>query len=290
VPVRSLSGKICFVTGAASGIGRATALAAAREGAHLWLTDIDAAGLDAVVQQVRSAGGSVRGARALDLAALDAVRAFADEVHARDGSVDVVMNIAGIAVWGAVQNLAPSDWRRAVEVNLMGPIHVIHCFVPEMVRAGRGGHLVNVSSAAGLIGLPWHAPYSASKFGLRGVSEVLRFDLHRYGIGVSLVCPGGVDTGLVQTVQVAGVDTSNPAFDALRARFRRHAVTPDVAARCILRGIRRNRYLVFTSFDVQFGHWGQRWFPGLYALVMRRLNRHAVELLEAGGAAGGGKA
>ena len=78
-----------------------------------------------------------------------------------------------------------------IDVNLMGPISVLECFVPPMIEAGRGGHVVNVSSAAGLFGLPWHAAYSASKFGLRGVSEVLRFDLRRHGIGVSLVCPGG---------------------------------------------------------------------------------------------------
>src|SRR3546814_12206274 len=74
----------------------------------------------------------------------------------------------------------------------MGPIHVMECFVPPMIAAGHGGHLVNVSSAAGLFGLPWHAAYSASTFGLRGISEVLRFDLARHGIGVSLVCPGRV--------------------------------------------------------------------------------------------------
>ena len=80
----------------------------------------------------------------------------------------------------------------------MGPIHVIETFVPPMVAAGRGGHLVNVSSAAGLVALPWHAAYSASKYGLRGLSEVLRFDLARHRIGVSVVVPGAVKTPLVQ--------------------------------------------------------------------------------------------
>lgn len=285
MPTGFLADKTCFITGAASGIGRATALAAAREGAALWLTDVDAAGLAATVQQVHDAGGRVLGARALDVTELAAVRSFADEIHAASGSVDVVMNIAGIAVWGAVESLAHEDWRRVVEVNLMGPIHVIECFVPAMVRAGRGGHLVNVSSAAGLLGLPWHAPYSATKFGLRGISEVLRFDLHQHGICVSLVCPGGVDTGIVDTVHVAGVDTTRPAFDRLRARFRHHAATPEQAAACILRGMRRRQYLVFTSFDVRFGFWAQRWFPGLYAAVMRAANRYAVRLMQA--AAGG---
>src|SRR5699024_11740781 len=112
--------------------------------------------------------------------------------------------IAGISTWGTIDRLSHEHWRRTVDIDLMGPIHVMECFVPPMIEAGRGGQLVNVSSAAGLFGLPWHAPYSAAKFGLRGVSEVLRFDLKRHHIGVSLVCPGGVDTGLVNTLEVAG--------------------------------------------------------------------------------------
>ena len=145
--------------------------------------------------------------------------------------MDVVMNIAGISAWGTVQSLSHETWRRQVEVNLMGPIHVIEELVPPMVEAGRGGHLVNVSSAAGIIGMPWHAAYSASKFGLRGVSEVLRFDLARHGIGVSLVCPGAVHTPLTadradrrrRHVRASG-------SGELQARFRERAVSPEEAA------------------------------------------------------------
>ncbi len=92
----------------------------------------------------------------------------------------------------------------------MGPISVLECFVPPMIEARRGGHVVNVASVAGLFGLPWHAPYSAAKFGLRGVSEVLRFDLRKNRIGVSLVCPGAVKTPLVGTVDIVGVDRDSP--------------------------------------------------------------------------------
>ena len=102
-----------------------------------------------------------------------------------------------------------------VSINLMGPIHVIESFVPPMVAARRGGHLVNVSSAAGLVALPWHAAYSASKYGLRGLSEVLRFDLHRHRIGVSVVVPGAVQTPLVNTVEIAGVDREHPQVQPL---------------------------------------------------------------------------
>ena len=112
-----------------------------------------------------------------------------------------------------------------VDINLMGPIHVIESFLPPMVEARRGGHLVNVSSAAGLVALPWHAAYSASKYGLRGLSEVLRFDLARHRIGVSVVVPGAVKTPLVETVHIAGVDRDHPNVSRWVDRFANHAVS-----------------------------------------------------------------
>lgn len=270
--IDTLSAKKCFITGAASGIGRATAVAAASRGAVLYLTDINRDSLDAVVSSIRAAGGSVAAHRALDIADFDAVRSFAAEVHASSGSVDIVMNIAGVSVWGAVEDLEHRHWRKAVEVDLMGPVHVIESFVPPMIRAGRGGHLVNVSSAAGLFGLPAHAAYSAAKFGLRGISEVLRFDLEPHGICVSLVCPGAVDTGLVETVELVGIDP-HADLKKMRTDFRRRSVTPGVAAAAILRAIERKQYLVFTSRDVRIGYFFQTKLPFLYERAMRRKNR-----------------
>jgi NAD(P)-dependent dehydrogenase (short-subunit alcohol dehydrogenase family) len=272
MPINSLKDKKCLVTGAASGIGRATALAAAREGAELFLTDVNAAALDTLAQEIRAGGGRVGLSRALDIADFTAVQEFADAIHAAHGSLDVLMNIAGISIWGPVEKLEHQHWKRCIDVNLMGPIHVLECFVPKMIAAKRGGHIVNVSSAAGLFGLPWHAAYSASKFGLRGISEVLRFDLARYRIGVSLVCPGGVNTGLVKTVQIVGIDPASPRLARLRERFARHAVSPEKAAAAILDGVKRQRYLVFTSPDVSIGHWFQRKFAMPYEMVMRVLN------------------
>ncbi len=129
------------------------------------------------------------------------------------------MNIAGVSAWGTVDQLTHDHWKSMIDINLMGPIHVIEAFVPPMVEARRGGHLVNVSSAAGLVALPWHAAYSASKYGLRGLSEVLRFDLARHRIGVSVVVPGAVKTPLVQTVQIAGVDREHPSVQKWTDRF-----------------------------------------------------------------------
>src|SRR3954447_24631998 len=274
--VRELRGKRCIVTGAASGIGRATAVAAARAGAAVVLTDIDADGLAATSERIGAQGGPVLHSAAADVSDYDAVRALAEEVHAAHGSMDVVMNVAGISTWGRVEQLEHRHWSRQIEVNLMGPIHVIECFVPPMIEAGRGGHLVNVASAAALFGFPWHAPYCASKFGLRGVSEVLRFDLERHGIGVSLVCPGGVDTGLVKTVDIVGVDRSNPRIAKQIKLFQRHAITPEKAAAAILDGVRRGRYWVYTSPDIRVVFWTKRRFARPYEMALRFAARQSA--------------
>lgn len=278
VCTKSLKGRLCFITGAASGIGRAVAEQSAQAGAHVLLTDINEDALTTVAEGIRTAGGVVLDSRALDIADIEQVQSYARDIHERFGSVDVLMNVAGISIWGTVDTLSHEQWRRVVDINLMGPIHVIESFVPQMIKAQRGGHIVNVSSAAGLFGLPWHAAYSASKFGLRGVSEVLRFDLERHGIGVSLVCPGGVDTGLVQTLEVAGIDMQQPRMQKLKAHFQRHAVSPDTAARAIIKGVTAGRYMVFTSNDIRLGYWFQRKFSWPYELVMRWLNQRLYKL------------
>ncbi|KQY37467.1 MULTISPECIES: SDR family oxidoreductase [Nocardia] len=265
-------GKTCLITGAASGLGRATAFAAAAKGASLVLTDITADALATTAEELRATGATVHLAHAADVSDHSAVVGLAAHTFEAVSHVDIVMNVAGIATWGTVDKLTPQQWRRTVDINLMGPIHVIEEFVRPMITAGRGGHLVNVSSAAGIFGLPWHAPYSATKFGLRGISEVLRFDLRRHKIGVSLVCPGAMATPMADTIDIAGVDRDNAALQKAIGLFMRHAVTPDQAATAVVKGVERNRYWVYTSRDIQFAHWGQRYFPYGYTLAMRGLN------------------
>ncbi|HNF04176.1 MAG TPA: SDR family oxidoreductase, partial [Mycobacterium sp.] len=233
----SFAGKRAFLTGAASGIGRATALRLAREGAELYLTDINADGLAQTVADVRALGARVPAHRALDISDYHEVAHLAVDIHTHHGAMDIVCNVAGISAWGTVDHLTHQHWRSMIDVNLMGPVHVIETFLPPMMAAGRGGRLVNVSSAAGLVALPWHAAYSASKFGLRGLSEVLRFDLARHGIGVSLVVPGAVNTPLVDTVHIAGVDRDHPRVQRLVRLFPGHAVPAEKVADKILAGI-----------------------------------------------------
>jgi short-subunit dehydrogenase len=281
MPVRDFDGKRCLITGAASGIGRATAFATAARGAELYLTDLDAERLEQVGAEIEAAGGAVSHLRALDIADHAAVVALAEEIHVAHGSMDVAMNVAGVSTWGPIDQLRHSDWKKMIEVNLMGPIAVLENFVPPMIEAGRGGHIVNVASAAGLIALPWHAAYSAGKFGLRGVSEVLRFDLRRHGIGVSLVCPGAVATPLVGSLEVRGVDRQHPAFQEAVEDFEKRAVSPEHVAEKIIRGVEKNRYLVFTSADIRVAYWWQRKFSPAYDLAMRGLQRRFGKVVRA---------
>ena len=266
------AGKRCFLTGAASGIGRATALRLAVEGAELYLTDRNAEGLAATVADARALGAVVAAHRVLDISDVDEVAAFAADIHASGPAMDVGMNIAGVSAWGTVDKLTHRDWKSMIDINLMGPIHVIENFVPPMIEARRGGHLVNVSSAAGLVALPWHAAYSASKYGLRGLSEVLRFDLARHRIGVSVVVPGAVQTPLVDTVHIAGVDREDPQVRKWTGRFSGHAVSPEHAAEKILRGVAKNRYLIYTSPDIRALYLFKRtmWWP--YSIAMKQVN------------------
>lgn len=274
----SLQKKKCFITGAASGIGRATALRAAREGALLCVCDINQDGLDSLVAEIGKE--QILASKAFDISDYDTVKAFADDIHQQHGSMDVIMNIAGISTWGAIDKLKNQHWRQLIEINLMGPIHVLECFVPEMMKAKRGGHIVNVSSAAGLLGLPLHAAYSATKFGIRGISEVLRFDLRQHNIHVSLVCPGAVNTGLVQTINIVGVDKNDPKVSPMIKRFQKHAATPERAAKAIMLGMQKKKYMVFTSWDIWAAYQLQCKLPFIYEGIMRLMSSQVMKLLK----------
>ncbi len=277
----TFQGKRCVITGAASGIGKATAMRFAREGAVLFLCDINEQMLNTTVAEITAQGrGEVKLSKAFDISDYEQVKQFANAVHAQVDSIDILMNIAGISTWGTIEQLEIKHWRQLVEINLMGPVYMLECFVPAMIQAQKGGHIVNVSSAAGLIGLPLHAAYSATKFGVRGISEVLRFDLRRHNIHVSLVCPGAVNTGLVQTINIVGVDKNRPDVQSTIQRFQKHAVSPEQAAKAIMLGVQKKKYMVFTSWDIWAAHKLQGTLPFIYEWIMRLINWQAMKLLK----------
>ena len=269
--MRLSPGMRVFITGAASGIGRAAALAMADRGLRLFLIDVDTSGL-AETRRLAEARGATVDTRQLDVTDIDAVAALADEWTVSHGPMDVVMNIAGVAVFGLIEDMRHADWRRVLDVNLWGTIHVIEHFVPPMIRARRG-HLVNIASLAGLVGLPWHAAYSTSKWAVVGLSEVLRYDLRQHDIGVTVVCPGAVDTPIKHSTPILGVPPDSPVLLNLRQRFDRQAVSPDTVARMARDAIERDRFLVITTWDVRLLYFIKRHAPWLHQLMMRGLSR-----------------
>ncbi len=281
--ITNFNNKKCFITGAASGIGRAAAIEMADQGARLFLTDIDRERLEETVTRVEGKGGTVLAWQALDISDFDEVRKFTAALLDSYGPMDIVMNIAGTSTWGTVEQLQHRHWKKMVDINLMGPIHVMECLLPAMVRGRTGGHLVNVSSAAGLVALPMHAAYSAGKFGLRGISEVLRYDLRRHGIGVSVVCPGAVKTPLINTAEIVGIDRTHPEALKFIERFEKRAVTPEQVARKIISGMRKNRFIITTSLDIKLLYWLKRKIYVIYHIVMLLLNAMMTRILKQAG-------
>jgi len=275
--MKNFNNKKCLITGAASGIGRSTALAMGKLGANLFLTDINSEGLKNTSQLIKKNGGLVSLIKAFDISKYEDVKIFADEIHKEFGSLDILMNIAGTSVWGTVDQLTHGHWKKMIDVDLWGPIHGIECFIPKMIEAGKGGHLVTVSSAAGLVAFPWHAAYSAAKWGILGACEVLRYDLMQHNIDVTVVCPGAVDTPLKQTVEIVGVDRTHPEAKKLEEKFNKRTVTPEKVAQQIIKGIKKKKFLVFTSNDIKLLYWLKRKTFPLYHMVMKKLNKLLTE-------------
>jgi|YelNatPaOPRAMG01_1025707.scaffolds.fasta_scaffold28056_2 NAD(P)-dependent dehydrogenase (short-subunit alcohol dehydrogenase family) len=264
-------GKKVFITGAASGIGRATAMALGKQGCRLFLADVNEAGLEETSRTIRTTGGEVCASRALRVDDYQAMRSFAEDLHRQYGAMDMVLNVAGVALFAQIEDMSHDDWQRVIHVNLWGVIHGLECFVPEMIRAGRGGHLVLVSSTAGLMGLPWHAAYAASKHALVGIAEVLRYDLRKHKIGVSVICPGAVDTGLVRTAEIHTRNLQDT--EKLRAGFRKIAIAPEKVAQMIVQAIRKRQFMVITSWDIKLFYWTKKYCFPVYHLVMLAISR-----------------
>ncbi|MEW5734101.1 MAG: SDR family oxidoreductase [Thermodesulfobacteriota bacterium] len=261
-----------LITGSASGIGRATAIAMGRKGARLFLTDCNAAGLAETCRLAAEAGGEVCASRAFDITSLKDVKTFADDIHKDYGPLDILVNNAGIALFALIEDMAHEHWEKVIAVNLWGPIHGIECFLPEMIKEKRG-HLVNVSSTAGLTGAPWHAAYATTKWGLLGLSEVLRYDLAQHNIGVSAICPGAVDTPLKNSVEILAVDRQSAGAKKILERFEKHAVTPERVADLIVDAVERGRFLVITSPDIKALYFMKRvFFPG-YDFVLKKISK-----------------
>ena len=187
--IRNLEGRVAVVTGAASGIGRETALLFARLGADLAICYIDEAGLKATADRIEQLNRKALQAR-VDVADSDSMSEFADRVFAELGRVDVLVNNAGIGTGGPFVEVPLHEWDTILGINLKGVVNGCHVFVPRMIEARHPAHVINIASMAGYIALPGMSAYSATKFAVIGLSESLRAELAVYQIGVTAICPG----------------------------------------------------------------------------------------------------
>ena len=191
--MKELKGKVAAVTGAASGLGRAMALAFADEGMHVALGDVsDTSDVFAAVEAKGVSAISMK----LDVSKAQEVEAFAELIDKDLGGAHVVCNNAGVSPLGAAWETSLGDWQWILGVNLWGVIHGIESFVPRMITQGVQGHIVNTASMAGLIASQGLGIYNTTKYAVVGLSETLQKDLRPYNIGVSVLCPMGVATAI----------------------------------------------------------------------------------------------
>jgi NAD(P)-dependent dehydrogenase (short-subunit alcohol dehydrogenase family)/pimeloyl-ACP methyl ester carboxylesterase len=262
---RAYTDHLVVVTGAGSGIGRATARAFAAHGADVVCADRDLAAAQQVAREIARLcrGGAVP--YEVDVGDAAQMATFARWVRDRHGVPDVVVNNAGIAVSGPFMEHRLDDWRRTLDVNLWGVVHGCRLFARQMIERGEGGHLVNIASLAAFAPTTTLSAYSTSKAAVKMLGDCLRAELAGHGIGVSTVCPGFVSTAIARNTTYVGTDRRAAAERALRRR----AYPPERVAAHVLRAVRRNRAVVPVNAEGRLGYALSRLSPGAIRAIAR---------------------
>lgn len=266
------SGRTAVVTGAASGIGRALALDLAGRGANLAISDVDKEGLSETVERCAPSGVTVRSYH-LDVADREAFLAHADEVVSDFGTVHLVVNNAGVSVSASVEDITWQDFDWIIGINFWGVIHGTKAFLPHLIASG-DGHLVNISSVFGFIGVPSQSSYNASKFAVRGFTEALRQEMiaMRRPVAVSCVHPGGIRTNIVRNSRLPDEDRDRMVKDFSRLA----RTTPEKAASIILRGVDRKKARILVGPDAYIIDGMARVLGARYQGIVARGSRRAA--------------
>jgi short-subunit dehydrogenase len=256
-----IRGKKALVTGAASGIGRALALALAQEGADLYLIDVDGVNLTAAARAAQAFGVTVT-TRVCDLTQSAEITASVQAMLSGWGALNILVNNAGVAYYGATHDMTAKQWEAIVALNLLAPIQLIRELMPTLLAQDEA-HVVNVCSIFGLVPLRKGAAYQVTKFGLVGLSAALRAEYGR-DIGVTALCPGFVRTPLLQTFATGAPGQKRHAIPVwLCAR-------PEQVAAAALRAIRRNKGMVVITPAARLLWWMARFSPGLLDWITRQ--------------------
>ena len=240
-----LTGKVAVVTGGASGIGKAMAARLKAEGMDVVIADIELGALDATADEL-----GVSAVRT-DVSDADSVAALADAVIERHGAVHVVCNNAGVGGGGVMSTLTLNDWKWVIDVNLWGVVHGIHFFLPHLLANDDGGHIVNTASMAGLSAWPGIGPYNGTKYAVVGISETLAMELADTDVGVSVLCPGLVNTNIFTSQRNRPADLRNEKRNpsgriASDEVLKTRGLDPAVVGELVARSIREREFWIIT--------------------------------------------
>ena len=261
--MRDVAGKVAFVTGGASGIGLAMVRSFCAAGMKVAIADIEKRALDAAVASFAHSNAHVIGLR-VDVTDRDAMAHAADETERAFGKVHVVCNNAGVGLAGPIEEMSYDDWDWVVGVNLQGVINGIQTFLPHMVAHGEGGHIVNTASLAGHVPVPGLSVYNTTKFAVVGLSETMRAELASRSIGVSVLCPGFVDTNIFTSERnrpdalraQPGSDPQPMNLEAY-AKFLDGMLDPSIVGDMTLHAIQQDEAYIFTHPDIAAGASGR---------------------------------
>lgn len=263
-----IKNSLFIITGAASGIGQAVAVAAARAGAYVLATDVNQTGLDQTVAAATQAGGRADAIR-LDVGDAAQIEAFARQVADQFPQQRIILlNNAGVALGSNTfeyNDLADFEW--LLNINLWGVVRMSKAFLP-LLLARPGSHLANVSSVFGFCGPPETAAYSTAKFAVRGFTDVLRNELAGKDVAVSTVFPGGVRTNIAAGSRLGGGRTEDQKAIVVQKFAERTMTTPEQAAAVILRGIEQNKARILIGFDAKLIDWVTRLLPTRYGPIL----------------------
>jgi NAD(P)-dependent dehydrogenase (short-subunit alcohol dehydrogenase family) len=230
-----LTDKVVVITGAGSGIGRATALRFSQAGANICACDVSAERLATLGREL---GPRAMLAETVDVSDRAQMAAFAERVHAKTPAADIVVNNAGVGVGGAFVDTKLDDWDWLLGINLRGVVHGCHFFIPKMVERGIGGQVINVSSVLGVYPAPYNSAYVASKFAVLGLSQSLRAELAPHKIGVTAICPGMIATAIVEDSRVSSAIAARR--EQVAKVFKKKGAPPSVVADAIFDAVRTN--------------------------------------------------
>lgn len=265
-----------FITGAGSGIGRSLAHALADKGCAVYITDINADNLAKVEEELKAKQVNVH-ARALDVSNKDEVFDAVEDAEAKIGPIDGMFNNAGISFSDLVVSHEYDDFEKVMDVDFWGVVHGTKAVLPKMIERNTG-HIVNVSSIFGIIGVPSQAAYCAAKHAVKGFNESLFYELEDTGVQVHSVHPGGVDTGIVKHGVHKHSLTGEVDREEMEQRFKENArTTPDEAAKVILDGVSGGKYRILVGGDARLIDRLQRWMPNAWRKIFPRLMKGAFE-------------